>query len=173
MKHIRSIALPIITGSFLLVAITGIILFFNVDIGISREVHIFLAWTTVTGFVLYIISYFSLLKKLVRLHMREVHALVYVSVFALLISSSVFINVVNGGGNNFNSSIFLKKFREATISEIAPILDKTPEQLSIELQRKGYILADPNLTVTQIATTDNKADELIYSAFTDSIDNKD
>lgn len=54
---------PLLAGSFLLSAVTGILLFFKIHLGLIKPVHEWLSWILVIASVLHLILNFAPLRK--------------------------------------------------------------------------------------------------------------
>ena len=55
MFNLRSWATPLTIGSFIISALSGIILFFHWDIGMMKPAHEYLSWFLVLGVIMHII----------------------------------------------------------------------------------------------------------------------
>ncbi len=72
-------ATPLAVGAFTISAVTGLLIFFDLELGIVEPVHKWLSWLLVTGVILHLISnwkqftgYFSKKPAVVN-HWRSTH----------------------------------------------------------------------------------------------------
>ena len=54
---------PLVTGLFLLMAITGSLMFFHLDIGLNKTAHEWLGWAMVAGVVLHVLLNVNAFKR--------------------------------------------------------------------------------------------------------------
>jgi len=55
-SKMRTCATPITIGAFILSAVTGIMLFFRLDLGLTKVVHEWLSWLLVAGTIFHVIA---------------------------------------------------------------------------------------------------------------------
>ena len=56
MKIKREWATPVTVGAFILMATTGILMFFHLDTGLNKEAHEWLGWVMIAGVALHVFS---------------------------------------------------------------------------------------------------------------------
>lgn len=54
---------PLVTGIFLIMAVTGSLMFFHLDIGINKTAHEWLGWAMVVGVVLHVVLNINAFKR--------------------------------------------------------------------------------------------------------------
>ena len=54
MPSLRQIATPLTIGAFILSAVTGVLMFFHLDIGLNKAAHEWVSWAVVVGVVLHL-----------------------------------------------------------------------------------------------------------------------
>ena len=56
MRIAREWATPLTIGSFAVIAVTGVLMFFHVDSGLNKAVHEWLSWVLLAGVVLHVVA---------------------------------------------------------------------------------------------------------------------
>lgn len=69
---------PLLAGSFFLSAVTGILLFFKIHLGIIKPVHEWLSWILIIASVLHIILNFAPLRKSLTPRLGKTIAVIFV-----------------------------------------------------------------------------------------------
>lgn len=138
---------PLIIGSFLLVSITGVLMFFHLDSGLNKLAHEWLSLVMVVGAALHILLNLPAFKRYFSQRTgRSIMAL-----FALMLSLS-FINT----GNSQKEPPFaapVHKLAQVPLPVLAQVLGVTPEVLHQKLSAKG--LALPNEKSTEKNTLED------------------
>ncbi len=129
MKITREWITPITTGAFLLVAVTGVLLFFHADTGLNREVHEWLSWLFLTGAVLHLAVNFTTFKK--YLAQRKGQVLLGLFVLLLAVSFAPF------GNNEPSFAPPLHALAEVPLTTLAEVARTSPDQLLERLNRAG------------------------------------
>ena len=86
MKIYREWVTPVAAGAFMLSAITGILIFFRLDVGLNRPAHEWMSWVLLIGVSLHLTANFAGFKRL--LQARRTRLLL--SLFALVLTLSFF-----------------------------------------------------------------------------------
>jgi len=162
MFNLRSWATPLTIGSFIISALSGIILFFHWDIGMMKPAHEYLSWFLVLGVIMHIIInwrpmlvYF---KKPIPLAIIGIFIILTALSFATLGESSG----DHGGKNRKVAMQSLKLLQSAPISMIAKLSEVTPESLSKKLKEKGFVVISESQTLASIAkNNDTSAQEVL------------
>ncbi len=63
MLTLREWATPLTIGSFIISAVTGIVIFFHIRIGLVRPAHEWLSWFLVLGVILHVITNWTSIKR--------------------------------------------------------------------------------------------------------------
>lgn len=143
-------ATPLVAGSALLMAVTGVLMFFHLDSGLNKEAHEWLGWAFVIGAALHITSHLPGFKK----KMAQPLSLKIVGVFAALLLLS-FIPLEEGEGNGkMLARTSMDKLMNAPISVVADVVGKPAEQLIAELNAQGVAITSDSQSIKDAVGTD-------------------
>lgn len=153
MNNLRSWATPITVGAFFISTVTGIVLFFHLDLGLAKPAHEWLSWFLVLGVGLHLVinwrAFLNYFKK--RIPVAIMGAFAIVTVLSLL-------PLTEGEGNSSRET-FKKTLRlaeNAEISTLAELTGNTADELVAKLQSAGLQVEGATATLKQIAKA-NKA----------------
>ena len=68
-SRMRKWATPITIGAFILSAATGIMLFFKLDLGLTKVVHEWLSWLLVAGTIFHVIANWRFMTSYLGSHL--------------------------------------------------------------------------------------------------------
>ena len=89
----RAWATRITIGAFLLMAVTGILMFFHWDIGLNKLAHEWLGWAMVVGVMAHVLANWPAFAK----HFSKPLGKAIMAIFALLLVGSFFVQPQGGG----------------------------------------------------------------------------
>ena len=137
-KISRDWATPLTIGSFGLMAVTGILMFFHLDSGLNKTAHEWLGWLMVAGVAAHAVANWNAFKRhfvVGRMGQR------ILAVSALVIAGS-FLSFSNGGREGgAPPALALKAVMKAPLSSVAPLSGKPVDQLIGELRSAGVQVA--------------------------------
>ena len=141
---------PITTGAFFLSAMTGILLFFRVNLGLVRPVHEWLSWLFVIGGVLHMIVN----RKVLMAYISKPVGKSVLFIFFLLICLSLL------APDNTGHSLSLAKVNdaiiEAPLSDVARLTNHNPEEAMNLLKSKGMTIEDKDQSIREIAVKNHE-----------------
>lgn len=144
MMPARQWSTPLTIGSFVLMAVTGVLMFFHVDSGLNAGAHEWCAWLFMIGVAGHVTANFRPFKH----HVKSGLGRASVALFMLLLGASFFAWGVHTGAQLL--AAIRADLIGAPLSTLALIRHTTPEQLQRSLQAHG-ISASKEQTVRQIA----------------------
>jgi hypothetical protein len=147
MKIQREWVTPITTGAFLLVGVTGILMFFHADSGANKFVHEWLSWVLVGGAILHLTVNFAALKR----HLLTRRGQVLLGAFVLALAVS-FVPIGNRKESPFVPSI--RALSQAPLATLAQVAQISPEQLRDHLSRAGYPSASDKQSLSELVGAD-------------------
>jgi hypothetical protein len=145
MQISRDWATPLTMGAFLLMATTGILMFFHLDTGLNKEAHEWLGWAMVVGVTVHVLANMAGFKR----YLAKPSALAIVGVFALMLAGSFFVKGDDEGGNPVRK--VMPAVSSAPLSALAGIAHRTPEQLVADLRAAGFKVASAEQSIAAIA----------------------
>jgi Na+/melibiose symporter-like transporter len=144
MQISRDWATPLTIGAFILMACTGILMFFHWDTGMNKDLHEWLGWALVAGVALHGAANWSALKR----HLARAPALAIIGVFVALLAASFFITPEEEGSP---VRLVMSTMLQSPLKNLAPLAGQTPEALVAKLQQAGFKASSPDQTLTEIA----------------------
>lgn len=131
MQITREWATPLTIGAFILMACTGILMFFHLDTGLNKEAHEWLGWAMVVGVTAHVIANWGAFSR----HLARKAALGIIGVFVALLAGSFFVQE-EGGGHPAQRTA--KAVLNAPLSAVAPLAGQSPEALIAKLREAGF-----------------------------------
>jgi peptidoglycan/LPS O-acetylase OafA/YrhL len=141
----REWATPMTIGAFLLMAVTGILMFFHLDTGLNKEAHEWLGWAMVAGVALHSVANWGAFTR----HLGRRSAQAIVGVFALVLMGSFFIQPDQNDGNP--AKLAISTVLSAPLSQVARLSGQSPQALSDKLTQAGFKVASTEQSLAQIA----------------------
>ena len=144
----RSWVTPITAGSFLLVGVTGILIFFHIDSGANKFVHEWLSWVLLGGALLHTTANFTGLK----MHLRSRRGQALVGVFAVALALSF---IPLGGGKSEPPFVApVRALGESSMTTLAEVAQVTPAQLRDRLGKAGVQVSSDQQTLAELVGPD-------------------
>jgi hypothetical protein len=154
-------ATPVASGAFLISAVTGVLIFFDIEMGAVEPVHKWLSWLLLGGVGVHIFSnwnqfsgYFSKRPALGIIGMALV-----VTVASLL---PVFGEKEEGGGRG--AGIASKALESSSLETVALVLKTTPQVLVSRLEKSGIVTDASHSTIKEIAARNGKSGKMVLGA---------
>ena len=141
---------PLVAGSFILMGITGLLMFFHLDSGLNKTAHEWLGWAMVIAVVLHVTVNFQGFKNMFRTTLGKG----IVGLFTVILALSFF-NLGGGEGGGkppFMNSVAI--LSNASITELAQISHIDEQTLLTRLQQAGVSSATPQSSVKQLIGDD-------------------
>ncbi len=145
-------ATPLVAGSFLLMAVTGILMFFHLDSGLNKEAHEWLGWAFVIGAGFHLFSHFPAFMKKFQKPLTKI----IVGTFATLLLLS-FIPLEEGEGNGkMVARASMDGLMAAPISVVAQVAHKNPDELISALKAEGIDISSPDISLEEALGGDHE-----------------
>lgn len=164
-QTIKSWATPLAVGAFTISAVTGILIFFDLELGIVEPVHKWLSWLLLAGVLLHLTAnwkqftgYFSKKPAL-----GIIGAALIVTVASLL---PIFGEKEEGkeGGKENQGKIASQLLESSSLKTVALVVGTTPELLIEQLGKNGIVVKNSSSTIQQIAATNGKSEKAVLGA---------
>lgn len=152
MGNLRSWATPLTVGSFILSALTGILIFFHLELGLVKPAHEWLSWFMVLGVALHLIVNWRAFKN----YLSKPLPLAIIGLFVVLTVASL-LPLGSGEGKppQFKA---LDALQKAPIAVIAAVKQQPIEAVIQNLKAAGVEITDPNQTLTEVAQASKKSE---------------
>ena len=148
---LKSWATPFVIGAFIISAVTGLLIFFDIEIGMVEPVHKWLSWLLLGSVFFHVLSN---LKPFTRYFSQN--AAIAVTILSLL---PFFGNNDKEHDKENPGKIAVQVLESSSVKTIALVLKTTPQQLVERLGNNGIIVNNPSLTVREIAKYNGKIDK--------------
>ncbi len=147
---IKSLATPLAVGAFTISAVTGLLIFFDFEIGLVEPVHKWLSWLLVGGVTLHAMTNWKQLSG----YFSKKPALGIIG--AALLVTIVSVLPIFGEREENPGKIAAYALASSSLEIVAQVVKTTPEALVEQLGKKGIVVQDPAATVEQIASSNKK-----------------
>jgi hypothetical protein len=148
MKIEKKWVTPLVTGSFLLVAITGILMFFHIDTGLNKVAHEWLGLIMVLGAMLHIIVNIKGFNQMFGNTMGKT----IVGVFILVLGLS-FLNL-GGEGSEKPFMTSVEVLAKASVTDLAQVSHTDKQVLLDRLKAKGVVISDDTKSIKDVVGND-------------------
>ncbi len=162
-QSLKSWATPLAVGAFTISAVTGLLIFFDLEIGIIEPVHKWLSWLLVAGVLLHLSSnwkqftcYFSKKPAL-----GIIGAALIVTVASLL---PIFGEEEEGGGKENTGKVAAQLLESSSLETVALVTKTTPKLLIEQLEKSGIMVKNTLLTIQEIAGNNGKSERAVLGA---------
>ncbi len=142
---------PFAIGAFTLSAVTGVMIFFKLNVGLVKPAHEWLSWLLVAGVALHCIAHWSSMAR----HLSGKVGRSIVIVFLVLILASL---APTGKAQGVPPGKLNNMLAGASFRTVAQVAGHDPGALAAELESRGMRVSDPERTVREIAM-ENKTKE--------------
>jgi hypothetical protein len=140
----RDWATPLTIGAFLLMGVTGILMFFHLDTGLNKEAHEWLGWAMVAGVVCHSVANWAAFKR----HLGRRSGQVIMGVFAVLLVASFFVPKAEKGGNPAMRAGFA--VLDAPVTTVAALAKQSPEAVMASLRAAGFKVESADQTLVSV-----------------------
>lgn len=149
MKLQREWITPITMGSFLLSAVTGVLIFFHLDAGANKFVHEWLSWVLLAGVALHAAVNFNAVKK----HLLTRRGQWLLGLFVVLLAVS-FVPLAGDKEPPFVTPV--RALANAPLATLAEVGKMSPAQLTERLQRAGLNPVSMQQSLSDLAGSDTR-----------------
>lgn len=153
-RGLRSWVTPLTIGTFLLIGVTGVLMFFKVRSGLIVIVHEWLSLVFVVAAALHT----GLNWSAVRAHLSRARGAVIVGLFGVLLVLGLFpleplaaIAREHGHGQEDLERRAAELLLEARLATVAELTGRTPEELRGRLARDGVVITADDRTLADAA----------------------
>jgi len=144
-ESLRKWATPVTTGAFALSAVTGILLFFHVQIGMVKVAHEWLSWIFVLGAIFHVI----LNRQVFMKYFSKPIARGIMIVFLVLICASLL--PLGGGQRKSPVAKVTDSVVKSPLTEVAQISNRQPDEAVNALRARGISVDRTDQTIQDIA----------------------
>lgn len=139
----REWATPLTAGAFLLLAVTGLLMFFHADSGLNKVAHEWLSWVLVAGVALHVTANFKAFQN----HLKARRGQMLIGLFALILAGS-FLSV--GGKDEPPFMAPIRALTQAPVSALAQVAQVSPEEFRARMQGAGLNATSDQQTIAEL-----------------------
>ncbi len=155
---IKSWATPLAVGAFTISAITGLLIFFDFEIGLVEPVHKWLSWLLVSAVTLHVVANWKQLSG----YFSKKPAIAIIGTALIVTIASVL--PIFGEREENPGKIAAYALASSSLETVAQVIKTTPAALVEQLGKKGIVVPDPAATVEQIASSNRKHPKEVLGA---------
>ncbi|MEI6638132.1 MAG: DUF4405 domain-containing protein [Chlorobium sp.] len=149
---IKSWATPLAVGAFTISAVTGLLIFFDIEIGLVEPTHKWLSWLLVSGVALHVVSNWKQFTS----YFSKKPAIGIIGA-ALIVTIASVLPVFGEKEEKENpAKMAAYALASSSIETVAQVVKTTPTALVEQLGKKGIVVNDTAATVEQIAKSNGK-----------------
>lgn len=139
---------PLTMGAFVLTAVTGVLMFFEVRSGLVKPIHEWFSWTLVIGGALHVADHWTGIRK----HLEGKWGKGFVAGALVLVALAVW-PWSAGDEHERRGNPAEALLAKATVAQIAAISGSKTESVITSLEHAGARDAKPDLSLAQIAAS--------------------
>lgn len=152
MPVLRKIATPLTIGAFVLMAVTGLLMFFHASTMTNKLAHEWVGLIFVGAVALHV----AVNMRPFTAHLTKPRGQAALAVFALALGLS-FLPLTGQTGGGRPDFALLHAVEEAPLGTVAALLNENPETLTDRLRAAGYDAATVDSTIAGLAAGEQKA----------------
>lgn len=159
---VRTWATPLAIGAFTISTVTGVLIFFDIEMGLVEPVHKWLSWLLVSGVALHVVANWKAFAG----YFSRKPALAVMSAAALVTVASLmpFFGEGEEEESGKKSAIAAAKALEgASLETVALVVKTTPVELAGRLAAKGLKVNDHSMTIRDIAARNGKDGRVVLA----------
>ncbi|TLU86034.1 MAG: DUF4405 domain-containing protein [Chlorobium sp.] len=154
---LKSWATPLAISSFIILAITGILMFFKIETGLIKPFHEWLSWAMVAGVVLHTIANW----KSFTLYFSKKPALAIIGIGMVATLFSVFAPAKPDQNPRMKMTKAIMSSKLETVAEVA---GSNSTDIVSKLSQRGITVRDENMTIHEIADANRKNEMAVLAA---------
>jgi len=154
MLTLREWVTPLTIGSFIISAVTGIVIFFHIRIGLVRPAHEWLSWFLVLGGIIHIITNW---KPFIRYSSRPISAGIIAVFIILCVLSFIPIGEKKARPLHMAGNALL----DTSLQTVSLVTKEDPNILMDKLIRKGVQVNNAEQTIKEIAVQSDKSGRVL------------
>ncbi len=159
MGALRKWITPLTTGTFVLMATTGVLMFYHKDSGVNKLAHQWLSWLFLGTVALHVATHWMSFRR----YFVSWKGLAIIAVMLGVLGLSFY--PWQGLKPEPPARIVMKVLGRTPLAELAPIAHTTPDDLVTKLRGKGFSVTSADETPATIAGDPKKSDTVLGAIF--------
>ncbi len=154
-------ATPAAIGAFFISSVTGLLIFFDIEIGAVEPVHRWLSWLLLGGVALHAVSN---RKALAGYFSRRPAMALFGLVLA--VTGAAMLPVFGEGeeGGKRSGKAAVRALESAPLSAVALVVKASPDELAARLAARGIQVSDTSRSISEIAGSNGKEGMAVLAA---------
>ena len=148
---------PLVIGSFVLIAVTGVLMFFHLDQGMNKLAHEWLSWLMLAGVGLHVLLNLPAFKR----YLSQKTARMVIGVLALVLGLS-FVSLP-GAKKQPSYAAPVHALAQTPLPVLAQVLGKSTEALKADLTQAGVAVDSDEQTLQALVGPDLKTQVRIFN----------
>ncbi len=161
-QTIKFWATPLAVGAFTISAVTGLLIFFDLELGIIEPVHKWLSWLLIAGVLLHLSSNW---KQFTTYFSKKPALGIIVAALIITVASLLPIfgedNDGKEGGEKQTGKIATQLLESSSLETVALVTKTTPKLLIEQLEKSGIMVKSASLTIQEIAGNNQKSEKAV------------
>ena len=163
---LKSWATPLAIGAFTISTVTGLLIFFDIEIGMIEPVHKWLSWLLVAGVLFHVVANWNQFSG----YFSKKPALVIIGA-ALLVTTLSMLPQFGDEKKENPGKVVGQLLEASSLETVALVVRSTPAQLIAKLAGNGIVVSDQSLTIKQIALNNKKSPRELLGFITSGVKN--
>lgn len=151
LSFLRQIATPLTIGAFVVMSITGILMFFHLNSGLNKLVHEWAGWAMVAGVLAHVVVNW---RPFQRYFFNGIVGRSLIGLGVVVLAASFIPVPGNQGRGGPAPALAMRAIAAAPISDVAPLTGKSVDQIIDDLSKVGIKLPDSRASIQSIAKND-------------------
>ena len=148
--RLKAWAGPLTMGTFVVMTVTGVLMFFHLNVGMVKLLHEWLSWLFVAGAVAHLaVNWGPFLA-----YWRKPFAVGMMA--TLLVIGALALLPLGSRGSRPPFMAALRSLEQSSLSVVAQVAKRSPEAVMEELTKQGLRVRDATQTISAIATDNDK-----------------
>jgi len=147
---LRTWATPLVIGAFLLSAVTGILMFFHVNIGLVHPVHEWLSWAMVAGVALHLSANW---RGFARYFSQGAGRLV-IALFAAMTIGALL--PIGADAPKASGGAVMHALHDSSVDTVARVAKRTPDEVMARLRDAGLKVDSADQTIAALAENNQR-----------------
>ncbi len=152
----RDWATPLALGTFALMAVTGLLMFFHLNNPLQEALHSWAGWVLVAAVLLHVLANWMGFKR----HFQSVARAPALMGLAALVVTVSFALAPGGEAAEPVPVIAIQALTRAPLRQVAPLFGKTPDQARRELAAAGIVVPDDDTAIGRVVGADREKTSL-------------
>jgi hypothetical protein len=148
--RLKTWAGPLTIASFVVIAVTGILMFFHLDFGLMKGVHEWIGWLLVIGAVAHLVVNW-------RPFLAYFRRPVGIGIMAVVLLLGA-LSLLPAGGHPHGPAMMgaVRALEQSSLSLVAQVAKCSPQSAIDALRTRGLHVRDEAQTISEIASDNNK-----------------